>query len=86
MPTVKEYIKQLNAIYEPDDTIAVHLWGTDDAIGFASERNQILTQKEAEEVIENMHRKCDSELGLTWVTLEFWVDEIISNRKEIEEV
>ena len=83
MPTVKEFIEYLNTLYKSDDTIAVHLWQVDDAIGFAKERGEELTQDEAEEVIERMHRKCDSELGLTWTTLEFWVDEIISEREII---
>jgi hypothetical protein len=69
MPTVQNYIEQLQNFYKPDDVIAVHLWCTDDVLVQAKEMEVNLSEENAKEIIENIHRNIDSGLGVTWGTL-----------------
>lgn len=69
MPTVKDYIEQLQNLYKPDDVIAVHLWQVDDVLGKAEEMEVKLSKGDAEDIIETIHSHIDSEFGITWETI-----------------
>jgi hypothetical protein len=71
MPTVKDYIEKLQRDFKPEDHIAVHLWQTADVIGYAENEMKgiVVTQEEADNIIDNIHSHLDSEHGITWDTL-----------------
>lgn len=75
MPTVKDYIEQLQRLYKPDDVIACHLWATDDVLEQAKMLGIEISQQEAEEIIESVHKHADCEYGITWLTLEIAIEE-----------
>lgn len=81
MPTVQNYIEQLQNLYKPDDVIACHLWQVDDVIGKAEEMEVKVTKEQAEEIIESLHKNVDSEHGITWGTLEFEIEEKIKENE-----
>ncbi len=68
MPTVKE-MKEHLATYKDDDVIAWDIWTTEDAIWQAKREGKHLTEEQAQEVIEEVHRHKDAELGINWDTL-----------------
>ena len=76
MPTVKEYIKQLINLYKPNDVIAVHLWGVEDVICSAKMSGKKCSGAKAKRIIKYIHNHIDSELGITWTTIECALDEV----------
>ena len=70
MPTVKEYINHLETLYKPNDIIAAHLWQVDDVTGTAERLGKKCSKARAERILEHMHSHCDSDLGITWTTIE----------------
>jgi hypothetical protein len=49
----------------------------------AEERfDEKLTIEEAREVLCDMERKHDPVLGVTWITLDHWIAEVLTNRKD----
>jgi hypothetical protein len=70
MPTIKEYINHLQTSYRPNDVVAVHLWQVTDVLGVAEQKSIKCSIARAKRIIEHMHSHCDSELGITWVTIE----------------
>ena len=81
MPTIKEYIEQLQHLYKPDETVAVHLWHTDDVIGLAKEMGYELSKEQAAEIIEDIHSHIDCEFGVTWETLRCNIEDYVTNNK-----
>lgn len=70
MPTVKEYIEELQRLYKPSDVIAIHLWQINDVLGMAEQKRIKCSKARAKRIIEHMHSHCDSEMGITWTTIE----------------
>ena len=81
MPTIKEYIEQLQRLYSQDETVAVHLWHTDDVIGLAKEMGYELTKNQAAEIIEDIHSHIDCEFGVTWMTVQVNIEDYVINNK-----
>ena len=77
--TIKEAIRQLKT-YKPEMECAVALWQPDDATGRAKNRGITLTKDEADEVIYLVQRTQDCELGISWITIDCAIDEIINRR------
>lgn len=77
--TIQEAIKFLQA-YPLEMECAFAFWQPDDAAGRAKDRGIILTKDEANEVISNVQRTQDCELGISWVTIDCWIDEVINKR------
>ena len=68
MPTVRELKEHLET-YKDTDTIAWDIWCTEDAVWAAKMHGKRITQSQAEEVIGEVHRYKDAELGINWDTL-----------------
>jgi len=79
MPSVKQVIDRLNRLYQSDEHIAVAIWCEDDVIEKAQEMNMTITREEAREILDNVEANHDCELGITWDTLDAYLDELKSS-------
>lgn len=74
MPKVSEVIEHLKG-YQPDEHIACAIWCEEDVIGRAKERGKEVTQEQAQNILDAIDRKQDCELGISWDTLDVYIDE-----------
>ena len=72
MATVDEVIKRV--IGNGKQHIAVAIWCEDDVLGRAKERGISCSISEAREIIDLMDSKQDCELGITWDTIDCYLD------------
>ena len=49
-------------------------WSVEDLLGRAEILNYELTDEQAQDALEDMIRKHDCTIGITWDTVDFWVD------------
>jgi len=74
MTTIQKLIEHLST-YPKDAVVAYALWGADDVIQRASERGLLCSKEQAEEIIDRVDRKQDASLGISWATLDCYIDE-----------
>lgn len=79
MATVKEVIKRLK--WNGEQHIAVAIWSEDDVLGRASERDIKISREEAREIIDLMDNKQDCSIGITWDTIDCYLEETKDGRK-----
>ena len=78
MTTAKEHIRQLQRNYKEDDVLAVAIWGAENVRCRASDDGIGLTDEQVEDVLSYVDNKQDANLGITWDTLDFWIERVIS--------
>ncbi len=54
----------------------VLVWSWEDVLYRAAERGIKLTRAQCEDVIFNVGRRHDAEYGVSWLTLDCWIDDI----------
>ena len=57
------------------------LWGRDDVIGQTANNDVNLTDDEIDEVLYCLSIKHDATIGVSWDTIDFWIGEVVSERK-----
>lgn len=57
------------------------VWCIEDVLGRAQEKGVKLTKKEASEILQDIERHHDCELGVNWTTIDCTIDEFVANRK-----
>lgn len=75
MPTVKEVIEHLRR-YNENEHVATAIWSEDDVLGRAKERNIKITRKQAQDIIDRIYRKQDATIGITWDTIDCYLDDL----------
>ena len=80
MMIVKELIEHLQIHFNPDEPVVVHIWQVDDVLQRAEERELTLTIKMAEQVIRNIDRNIDCDLGVSWTTLDVYTDDYLEEK------
>ena len=75
MSTVASLIEHLQG-YKPDEHIAAPIWCEEDVLGRAKELGKELTREQAQEILDEMERKQDCELGISWDTLDCFINEM----------
>jgi hypothetical protein len=81
-------IEQLQKHWKPDDHVAAALWSVEDVFDQAENNHEPsvkLTREQAEEIIDHVDRKQDASLGITWDTLDAYIDDYERINKEEEE-
>lgn len=78
VPTVAEAIKRLRG--NGKQHIAVAIWCEDDVLEQARERGISCSISEAQEIIDRMDSKQDCSIGITWDTINCYLDELQDNR------
>jgi hypothetical protein len=61
---------------KPEDVVAVAIWQVDDVLGQAKEKRIKITRKQAEEIIERIDRRQDASLGISWDTIDAYLDDL----------
>lgn len=76
MPKVKDVIDHLREL-DPDSHIASPIWCEEDVIGYA--KNEMegieLSTEQAREILDELERKHDCELGISWLTIRWVIQE-----------
>lgn len=57
------------------------VWCLEDVLGTADEMGVTITKKEASEVLWLLKNKHDAEVGVSWDTIKFWINDVIAERK-----
>ena len=81
MNTVRDEIEKLQKM-NPDEVICSPLWQIDDVIFRAKDSGYEFTEEEAESVLHGMSNKHDCEIGINWIVMDFWIDEVVREREE----
>jgi hypothetical protein len=75
MPTVEDVINHLKS-YNPKEHIAVAVWSEEDVLERAKERTMKITKEEARDIIDRIDRRQDATIGITWDTIDYYLDEL----------
>ncbi len=57
------------------DSVALHVWSREDVISIVNKRGWPISPETTDEILENIERHVDCELGITWLTVEIAVDD-----------
>lgn len=58
-------------------------WSTLDVLGIANEMDIKLTEQEADEILEQMERFHDAEIGINWGVLEIYIEQHQEEKKSL---
>ena len=78
MPTATQAIKRLRGLNRQH--IAVAIWCEDDVIERAKENGIRIGRRQAREIIDRVDHHQDCTIGITWDTLDYYIDEIKGKR------
>ena len=78
---VKELERRPRTLYKPNDHIAAHLWCSEDVFQMAGEIGETISKRTANEIIDDIDRHIDSELGITWVTIKCVLQDYLREKK-----
>jgi len=55
-------------------------WSTEDVLHQAKEKGVKLTEDEANEILLQMERKHDADIGISWTTIDVYIDDLVDAR------
>lgn len=73
---VEEWIERLQSL-DPKETICIHLWQLSDVFEKSVDMDIEITEKEAREILSDIQDTIDSELGVSWTTIEQGIQNFI---------
>ena len=56
------------------------IWSTEDVLHQAKEKGVKLTEDEANEILLQMERKHDADIGISWTTIDVYIDDLVDAR------
>ena len=71
MPKVKDLIEHLMKQYDQEEHIAAPIWSSPDVKGRAKELDITVSDEEVNEILDRMD---DAELGISWDTIDDYLD------------
>lgn len=80
--TIGEVIKHLTENYSQDEPCAWLIWLPDDVRTLADDKGIAISDEEIAEVLESVEHYKDASLGISWLTIEYHLDELIRRRNE----
>ena len=81
--TVRRLIDDLLRWHWEDELIMGHFWIEDDIQEQAFDTiGRKLTRDEADAVLYEMDRKCDSSMGITWETVIYSIEKVVKDERE----
>ena len=72
MPTIEEAVKRLRSL---EGEVALIVWTESDVLERAKERGIKIGQEAVRDIIDRMDRKQDASLGITWDTIDCYLDD-----------
>ena len=73
--TVQEHIEKLQREHpDRNEEIVVAVWTVDDVKARAEERQLIITNEQAKAIIAAIDRRQDATIGITWDTVDAYLD------------
>ena len=75
MAVVSEAIRRLRRL--KGQHVAIAIWSEVDVLDRATERGIKLTRSQSREIIDRIDDKQDCELGISWMTLDCFIDEVV---------
>ncbi len=79
MPAVSEVIERFGWL--KNQRVAVAIWCEDDVMELAMEEGIKCSRKCAREIIDEIDRKQDCELGISWTTIRVYLNEYPRGKK-----
>ena len=76
---IKDWIEILQK-ENPEESICMHYWQVGDVMEQAEEMGEELTREEAEQILEDMERHIDSEMGVSWTSVSVGIEDFIRNK------
>ena len=76
MTTVRDLIAHLQRNYQAHDTIATAIWQVADVQCQAEARGLAISDERATDILERIDSNHDGCLGITWDTIDFWLDQV----------
>ena len=56
------------------------IWSTEDVLHQAKEKGVKLTEDEANQILLQMERKHDADIGISWATIDVYIDDLVDER------
>jgi hypothetical protein len=56
------------------------IWSTEDVLHQAKQKDVKLTEDEANEILLQMERKHDADIGISWTTIDVYIDDLVEER------
>ena len=56
------------------------IWSTEDVLHQAKEKGVKLTEDEANQILLQMERKHDADIGISWSTIDVHIDDLVDER------
>ena len=56
------------------------IWSTEDVLHQAKEKGVKLTEDEANQILLQMERKHDADIGISWTTIDVYIDDLVDAR------
>lgn len=72
---VSQLKEQLARDFKDDDEIAYTIWNREDVKSRAQQLGPDITDETADAILERMHLKQDCCIGLTWDTIDFYLQQ-----------
>lgn len=82
MKTVSDALDFIRNKAVDREDYALAVWYIDDVLDLAREWGKKLTKKQAREVISLVDRKQDATIGISWDTLDAWIDVVLAEAKK----
>ena len=72
----KDQVKKMVEDLPEEDEYAVAVWSHKDVLMYADQNNIKVSEKKAREVIDYIDKHQDAELGISWTTIDAWLNEL----------
>ena len=79
--SVSEAEEAVKRAFNPD--WIAEWWHIDDVAGQAESQGETLTEEECRDVLAMVMRKHDCNIGINWDVIDYWIDQIVSEREEV---
>ena len=56
------------------------IWSTEDVLHQAKQKDVKLTEDEANQILLQMERKHDADIGISWTTIDVYIDDLVDVR------
>jgi hypothetical protein len=85
MTTGKWALDFIKGQYKPTEHICLIIWCVEDVIHRAEERGLQVTKQQTEEIIDEMEHRHDATIGVSWDTIDTYLNDIEREQMEKEE-